>query len=272
MAGVVALLGATHPEASAVVTAAVTTLGVSAGLGWRALLLAAAVLAGQLSIGLSNDWIDRDRDRAAGRADKPLASGRLRDATVLRAALICLGLCAVLSLGLGAAAAAAHLAAVSLGWAYNLGLKFRITSVLPYAGAFGLLPLLVGLAAGGQVTTPLWLVAAAACLGAGAHFAQVVPDLAVDAAQGVEGLPQRLGASWSLVAAATLLASAALLVTAFHAGPHGASWAGLAVVLALAAGVVVLGLRGRARLGFRLTLLVALGTVALLVLGGSPYG
>ena len=87
MASIAALIGATHPEASLVVTAAMTALGVSAGLGWQALLLAAAVLAGQFSVGLSNDWIDRHRDRDAGRTDKPLVTGRLLDATVLRAAV-----------------------------------------------------------------------------------------------------------------------------------------------------------------------------------------
>jgi len=272
MASIAALIGATHPEASLVVTAAMTALGLSAGLGWQALLLAAAVLAGQFSVGLSNDWIDRHRDRDAGRTDKPLVTGRLLDATVLRAAVASLLVCAVLSLGLGPPAAATHLLAVSLGWAYNLDLKFRLTSVLPYAGAFGLLPLIVGLAAGDEVTTPAWLMAAAACLGAGAHFAQVLPDLVADAEQGVEGLPQRLGPRWSLIAAAILLGTASLIVTASQQAEASRSlMAGLAVILALVATVVVAGLAGRARLGFRLTLLVALGTVGLLVAGGSPY-
>ena len=42
----------------------------------RGLLVTAAVLAGQLSIGWSNDLIDARRDRAVGRTDKPLAVGR----------------------------------------------------------------------------------------------------------------------------------------------------------------------------------------------------
>ena len=41
------------------------------------MLVALAVLAGQLSVGWSNDYLDRERDRAAGRTDKPVAAGEL---------------------------------------------------------------------------------------------------------------------------------------------------------------------------------------------------
>lgn len=267
-----ALLGATHPEAALAVTAAMIALAAAAGLGARTALLGAAVLTGQLSIGWSNDWIDRGRDRAAGRDDKPLVSGAIGDAAVIRAALAALAACAGLSLLLGPAAGLLHLAAVSLGWLYNLWLKFTAASVLPYAGAFGSLPLVVGLAAGPGTSTPSWLVAAAACLGAGAHFVQVLPDLAVDADQQVHGLPQRLGARRSLVAAAGLLGTGAMLVAAGPGRDLG-SWSAFAVplVLGLVAAVVVAGLAGFPRLGFRLTLVVGLATVVMLVAGGSPY-
>jgi len=36
-----------------------------------------AVLLGQLSIGWQNDWTDAERDRAAGRADKPISAGEI---------------------------------------------------------------------------------------------------------------------------------------------------------------------------------------------------
>ena len=41
----------------------------------RIALVVAAVLAGQLSIGWLNDVLDAERDRTAGRADKPVAAG-----------------------------------------------------------------------------------------------------------------------------------------------------------------------------------------------------
>ena len=49
------------------------------------LLTGLAVLAGQLSIGWSNDLLDRSRDVAAGRSDKPLATGAADPRTVRRA-------------------------------------------------------------------------------------------------------------------------------------------------------------------------------------------
>src|SRR6478736_3950766 len=66
----------THPGPALAVTAITVGLAVASGLEWwRVLLLGAAMLADQLSVGLSNDWIDADRDRAVGRTDKPVARG-----------------------------------------------------------------------------------------------------------------------------------------------------------------------------------------------------
>ena len=45
-------------------------------------LVVVAVLAGQLSVGWSNDLVDVGRDRRAGRADKPLATGEASLAVV----------------------------------------------------------------------------------------------------------------------------------------------------------------------------------------------
>ena len=47
-----------------------------------AALVVAAVLAGQLSVGWSNDLVDVGRDRRAGRTDKPLATGEASLAVV----------------------------------------------------------------------------------------------------------------------------------------------------------------------------------------------
>ncbi|MBP0462146.1 hypothetical protein JFN87_32605, partial [Streptomyces bomunensis] len=73
---VAALLGACHPMPTVAVTALVA--GVAAASGQTApgcLLVTAAVLAGQLSVGWSNDAIDAARDVAAGRRDKPVVGG-----------------------------------------------------------------------------------------------------------------------------------------------------------------------------------------------------
>ena len=68
------LSGACHPAPVVAVTAFATTLAIVAGNHWSTcLLVAVAVFCGQLSIGWSNDRIDVERDRRAGRSDKPLA-------------------------------------------------------------------------------------------------------------------------------------------------------------------------------------------------------
>jgi 4-hydroxybenzoate polyprenyltransferase len=154
---------------------------------------------------------------------------------------------------------------------YDWPLKSTPFSVVPYLVAFGLLPAFVVVALPGHPAPPAWLVAAGALLGGGAHFANVLPDLADDAATGVRGLPHRLGATGSQVAAAVLLLAATLTLVLGPAGPP--SWAGLA---AAAAAVVVLPLgwyaarraRGRPVAMFRAVIVVALIDVLLLIFSG----
>ena len=70
LAGVRALALATHLGPTVAVTTVATLLAVSAGVpGGHVVLVALAVLAGQASIGWSNDWLDADRDRQE-RADR----------------------------------------------------------------------------------------------------------------------------------------------------------------------------------------------------------
>src|SRR5688572_7324843 len=72
------LVGAAHIGPALAVTVLSGLLAAAQGLGpGRGALVVAAVLAGQLSVGWSNDLLDLDRDRRAGRTDKPLASGEV---------------------------------------------------------------------------------------------------------------------------------------------------------------------------------------------------
>ncbi|MCA1223287.1 UbiA family prenyltransferase, partial [Streptomyces sp. 8L] len=143
---VLALLGACHPGPTAAVTVLVAGIAVASGQRAGGCLLAtAAVLAGQLSIGWSNDAVDAARDTAAGRGDKPVAGGAVTARGVLAAALAAFALCVPLSLLYGPLAGAVHLAGVAGAWAYNLGLKATVLSPLPYAVGFGALPAFVAL-------------------------------------------------------------------------------------------------------------------------------
>lgn len=262
--GPAALLRAAHPEPSAAVTLAVTALAFGAGLGARSALVALAVGTGQLSIGWSNDWVDRERDRAGGRRDKPLAQHEIGARTVATAAFVALACCVVASLALGVASAAAHLTGVAAGWVYNLVAKHHWYSVLPWAIAFGLLPAVVTLAEPLVRWPPWWMMLAGATLGAGAHFANAVPDLDEDRAAGVAGLPHRLGRRRSLWTVAVLVGTGIALV-AVGVTPR---WAGAVIGLLGAAGLAwvgVAGASGRDRAAFRgvvaLLLLLAVGVV-----------
>lgn len=272
----VALARATHLGPTLAVTALFTTLAVAAGAGLRtSVMLALAVLAGQLSVGWSNDWIDADRDLAVGRQDKPVVRGQVSAATLRRGALTAAAACVPLSLALGWRAGGLHLAAVGAAWAYNAGLKSTAASWVPYAFAFGALPSIVTLTLPGHPLAAWWATGAGVLLGVGAHLANVLPDVDDDDATGVRGLPHRLGRRATATLAAVALVAATLLVVLGPPGPPPPwAWAGLA--LAGAGGATAIAathLAPTSRVPFTAAIAVAVVDVVLLVLvGGDVAG
>ncbi len=265
------LVLASHPGPTVVVTALATGLAIGVGsTPGTSLLVAGGVLTGQLSVGWSNDWLDAARDRAVGRAGKPVVSG-LVSATALRTgALGAVVACAVLSVATGVAPGAAHLVAVASAWAYNLRLKATAVSWLPYAVSFSLLLLFVVLAQPGRPEPTWWGLLAAALLGVGAHLANVLPDLEDDRATGVRGFPHRLGRVRATgVALLALVAATAVVVLGPSAPPSGPALlgGGAAVVLAVLGAAVALA-RPRSVWPFRLSMAVAAVCVVLLVMAG----
>lgn len=266
------LVLASHPGPTAVVTALSAALVV--GVGGRpatVALVTAAVLTGQLSIGWSNDWVDARRDTAVRRADKPVVAGLVSAGQLRAAALAALTSCVALSLAVGLLPGAVHIVAVASAWAYNVRLKASAWSWFPFALSFGLLPAFLVLSLPGRPLPAAWAVAAGALLGTGAHVANVLPDLEDDHRTGVRGLPHRWGRTTSSVVAPAVLVAAVLVVVLGPDAPPGAfavAGAGVAVVLAVTAGVVALS-RHRSRLPFRLSMAVAALCVVLLV-GAGP--
>ena len=265
-----ALVAASHPLPSAAVTAFAVAVSAAAGRAPGGVLLTGlAVLAGQLSIGWSNDLLDRARDTTAGRSDKPLATGAADPRTVRRATWLAVVACVPLSVANGLLAGTVHLVAVSGGWAYNLGLKRTWASPAPYAVSFALLTCFVTLGLDESPWPQPWAVAAGALLGVGAHFLNVVPDVADDLAEGVRGLPQRIGARASAVTGAVLMAAAAVLAVT---GPDGPvpwwAWVGLGAALATATAAAVAGSRPRARASAPFLLAVATAAVTIVLVIG----
>ncbi|HEY2671939.1 MAG TPA: UbiA family prenyltransferase [Rugosimonospora sp.] len=259
------LLRACHPEPTAAVTLVAALLAIVVGHGPGAVAaIAVAVLGSQLAVGWTNDWLDAPRDALTGRRDKPIPAGAVSRRTVGIGALVAAVATVPLALLSGPVPASFLIVGMICGLLYDWPLKFTAASPVPYLVAFGALAAFV---AG---TGSWWLILAAALLGGGAHFVNVLPDLADDLAAGVRGLPHRIGATGSWVAGGTLLVAATAALVFGPAGPP--SWPGLAV---LAAAVVVLpagwylARRPGSRAAFRSVLVVALADVILLLVSGT---
>jgi 4-hydroxybenzoate polyprenyltransferase len=266
-----ALLIASHPGPSLAITAMATVLAAEAaphGLG--PVLTAPAMLAGQLSVGWSNDACDAARDIAADRTDKPVVRGEISVRSLWVAAVVSL---------LAALAMAAAISLVTLGilalligaaWAYNLGLKSTPWSGVLFLLGFGPLPAYAASTLPGQPAPRFWVCVAAGLVGLGAHFANVLPDLDADLRSGVRGLPQLVAARWGPGAARAaalvlLLSASALLVAEATPARRWIAVAGLCCSCVLAAA----GALGKGRTPFRAALAIAGADVAVFVLGAD---
>jgi 4-hydroxybenzoate polyprenyltransferase len=182
--------------------------------GSRLVALLIAMLASQLAIGWSNDYLDREAD-AVHQPWKPIVRGEV-DAEKMPVAII-------------GALIVSFAAGVTLGWmplllliigtgaglAYNLWLKASRFSALPYLVALGVLPPFVWTALDVYEDDFLGLYLVATPLTLAAHLANVLPDVESDRAQGRQTLAVGLGAVRTLVVlSACLLAPLPLLVVA----------------------------------------------------------
>jgi heme o synthase len=262
------LIRACHPEPAAAVTVVGCLLTIAAGRRpVDTVTITLAVLASQLAVGWANDWLDAERDAAAGRRDKPLATGEVSRRAVGVAAVVAAVANVPLSLLSGPVPGVFGITGMLLGLLYDWPLKFTVASVVPYLLAFG------SLAAFTAGTRDWWLIVAAGLLGGGAHFLNVLPDLDRDARTGVRGLPQRLGATGSwLAGGGLLLAATATLVFGPGGRPSIAGLGILAVAVVALPGGWVMARRFGARAAFRAVMLVALADVILLLVSGTAAG
>ncbi|HET8641873.1 MAG TPA: UbiA family prenyltransferase [Pseudonocardiaceae bacterium] len=271
MRSALGLVRACHPEPTAAVTLAAMALAVASGRDWLGVAaVGLAIVTGQLSVGWLNDYLDADRDRAAGRGDKPIPAGTVSRRVVGVATAVAAVACVPASFLSGVPAGVAHAAAVVSAWTYNAGLKATPLSVLPYAVSFGLLPAFVVLGLPGHPAPAPWLIAAGALLGAGAHFANVLPDLEADEAAGIRGLPHRIGVRAAEITAALLLLAASAVLAFGPAGRLGwLAWSAPAAALAVLSAGYALGRRPGSRAVFRAVLVVAVIDVLMLVGSGT---
>ena len=264
-----ALVVAGHPGPCLVITAFVTALTAHAAPGGIGPVLAApSILAGQLSVGWSNDACDTARDLAAGRTDKPVARGDISVRAVWIAAVSALVIAAILSLQIGPRWLLINTALVGAAWVYNLGLKSTWASGLMFLLGFGPLPAFATSTLPGQ-PWPTWQVmAASGSVGLGTHFANVLPDLAGDRIAGVRGLPQIVAARWGALAVRTvaivlLLAASVLLVVAAIPSRRWVPLTGLAASAILA----LIGFRSSGKIPFYCALGIAAVDVVIFLTG-----
>ncbi len=239
------LVALLHPLPSLATTVAAVGFGLFFGLRlqdgrlWR---LALTMLLAQFSISALNDWADRARDARAGRA-RPLPAGLLSPTMAFTTAVACATLAVALAAGFGWRSAGLVVLGIAAGWIYDLGLKATPLSFLPFALAFPLLPLWVGVVAGRFDRSLLWLFAAGMPLATAIHLADAIPDREVDRAGGARTMAVALGRPAAERLAAFALAVGASILGLSLGGTRIAAAGGVWVVGATAAVLYLLAVR-----------------------------
>ena len=192
-----ALLRASHPrQAFAIGIVVALLVGLSGGTGREIAVAGAAVLIAQLAMGLVNDVLDVDLDRASGSDDKPIAMGVVPPGNASFAIAVLLLIVIPLALQNGTTAGLCLLATLAVGYVHNRWLHRTLLSWVGWAATFALLTgfiTLGGWAQNADGSAPYtWFVLLSAALGVCVHFLTSLPDLVRDNAARVRHLPLRV--------------------------------------------------------------------------------
>jgi 4-hydroxybenzoate polyprenyltransferase len=264
------LLKSTHPIPSFAVTTFTVLLVIGYGIPIEKLIpVGLGILFQQFSVGLSNDWLDYERDKIVGRDDKPTVRSEVSAKLVRNTSLVSAVIAMVVASSLGREVLLTMVAMLVVGWSYNLGLKSNALSALPYAVGFGILPIFVTLSLETPQLPMWWVMLAAGLLGVAAHFANAMPDLIDDRQTGVRALPHILGQRVSALTISGAAALASLLVVTQSASLNLVlAWLGFALTMGLVITASALALKPRPpRVMFPLLIAASFVNVVLLVLG-----
>lgn len=211
-----ALLRASHfPQTLAMTVLLTTAAALTSVQGWQLVLVTAAVLSGQLSVGWMNDFVDAKLDESVSRSEKPVVAGALSQSALKAPIAIALILVVPLSiLAAGWIGGLAHIAAVGSAHIYNLYLSRKIWSWLPYVVSFALLPLFVSQAASRSLFPEPPMIVLFALVGFIAHLINALPDIELDRRAGKGGLAVSLGRKFTLVLA-VMFSFAAIAVSLY---------------------------------------------------------
>jgi 4-hydroxybenzoate polyprenyltransferase len=266
----IGLIKSTHPIPSFAVTIFTVLLAIGYGMPIEKLVpVGLGILFQQFSVGLSNDWLDYERDKTVGRNDKPTVRFEVSAKLVRNSSVISAVIALVVATSLGWVVLLTMFAMLVVGWSYNLGLKSNALSALPYAAGFGIVPVFVTLSLSTPQLPLWWVMLAAALLGVAAHFANALPDLLYDRETGVRALPHILGQRISALAISGAAALASLLVVTQSTSLNPVlAWVGFGLTMALVITASVIALRPKPpRVIFHLLIAAAFVNVVLLVLG-----
>ncbi len=207
-----------HPAPALAVTALSGGLGAvllaqgGVPVGQRWALTVAAVLGSQIFTGAINDLVDRGRDQAAARLEKPLVAGDISPGAALWIASAGLAMQLAASLQLGTAPLLIGAGATISALVYNLWLSRTPFSVIPYLVSFALLPLWIASGVGTPIQRVLPAVPLIVPFAAAAHLANVTRDYEADALIGGRSLAQVLGPRASVWLAYALALAVGLAV------------------------------------------------------------
>lgn len=183
---------------------------------WLVLLLVVgAHTAMQLAIAVFNDYCDRARD-TLGKPEKPIPSGLVTPREALIAGWSLLALMVLLLVPLPPLAWLLTLGYLTLGMAYNLGLKATPLSGVVFALAMPLIPLYAFAGVGRAFSFLVWLLPMGVLLGVALNLANSLPDLEEDANSGARTLAVVLGLRRSFLCSNTLLVLDAFLILTLH--------------------------------------------------------
>jgi 4-hydroxybenzoate polyprenyltransferase len=214
------LVRSAHPKQAVFVAVLLGALAAVDGRPEREYLsAAAAALAVQLSLGLSNDLCDQRHDYRAQTLGKPIASGAVPASRASYWMMVLILLAVPLSVQNGAVAGTALLVTLPIGWVHNRWLHRTAFSWLGWTLSAAVLPAFLsygGWAGGLHGDPPTYAVtAAAAAVGFCLHFVTTLGDLVEDNKSGARNLPLRIALR---IGAPRLLVLTILLTTAAVAG------------------------------------------------------
>jgi len=174
-------------------------------------LVITAHTAMQISIAMINDYCDRDLD-VASKPEKPIPRGLVSPHEALIAGLLMIVVMVLLLLPLNPLALIISLVYLTLGQAYNLGLKSTPLSGIVFALAMPLIPLYAFAGVGRVLPFLFWLVPVGFLLGVALNLANSLTDLEEDSAYGAKTLAVVLGVKGSFRACHLLLLTGAALI------------------------------------------------------------